>query len=256
MTVLIGRCADRGVSRSYAEFQRFAEAIGASQPQSIIPALPLAQTSAATDEEDDRLVKAAFQRWVARLTADPGVMGDEELRSFIESDFGVRSLSIMYQRWSTDAVLQYTPNSKLRRRVPPTFFFPRGPRLPDEQDDDLTLAKSSMTRLEATFFDASKAVERVSKSRRNVAVATSEVADHLVTFASTETYTPLANGIKKLAKSTKVAAELAAALATSELVMLGDTLVYQASNARSAKASRIYPLSVLDTHDEGYRIRS
>lgn len=55
-----------------------------------MPALPLAQTSAATDEEDDRLIKIAFQKWAVRLTSDPATIRDDETRSFIESDFGVR----------------------------------------------------------------------------------------------------------------------------------------------------------------------
>lgn len=55
----------------------------------IVPALPLPQTSAATDEEDDRLVKISLQRWLLRICEDPVLQRDEELRSFIESDFGV-----------------------------------------------------------------------------------------------------------------------------------------------------------------------
>jgi len=83
----------------------------------IVPALPLPQTSATTDEEgqsspdflclmvdfqvrradpiviwcatDDRLVRIAIQRWFARICDDPIIQRDEELRSFVESDFGV-----------------------------------------------------------------------------------------------------------------------------------------------------------------------
>jgi len=58
-----------------------------------VPALPISQTSAATDDEDDRLIKSAFQRWVVRLTGDPAVIRDDETRSFVESDFGVRPSS-------------------------------------------------------------------------------------------------------------------------------------------------------------------
>ena len=66
-----------------------AEALAVTNPQSIIPALPLAQTSAATDEEDDRLVKLAFQKWLARIASDEALAREEELRRFIESEFGV-----------------------------------------------------------------------------------------------------------------------------------------------------------------------
>lgn len=81
------------MSRSYTEFGNLVSALSVTCPQSIVPALPLQQTSAATDEEDDRLIKSAFQKWVVRLTSDPAVIRDEETRSFIESDFGVRPLS-------------------------------------------------------------------------------------------------------------------------------------------------------------------
>ncbi|QRV72891.1 vacuolar protein sorting-associated protein [Ceratobasidium sp. AG-Ba] len=41
----------RNISRSYVEFQRFAEQIAYCNPQTIVPALPLPQTSAPSDEE-------------------------------------------------------------------------------------------------------------------------------------------------------------------------------------------------------------
>lgn len=72
------------------------------------------------------------------------------------------------------------------------------------------MAKSAMTRLELQFNETSKVIEKVSKARRQVALAYNDVGDHLNTFATTETYTPLANGIKKLARTTKVQADLLA----------------------------------------------
>jgi hypothetical protein len=38
---------------------------------------------------DDRLVRIAIQRWFGRICDDPIIQRDEELRSFVESDFGV-----------------------------------------------------------------------------------------------------------------------------------------------------------------------
>lgn len=82
-----------------------------------MPALPLASTSAMTDEEgklavdfgfagaargsggraadtpDDRLVRVALQRWFSRVCEDAVLQKDDELRSFIESDFGVSPFS-------------------------------------------------------------------------------------------------------------------------------------------------------------------
>ena len=39
---------------------------------------------------DDRLVRIALQRWFTRVCEDPILQQDNEMRSFIESDFGVR----------------------------------------------------------------------------------------------------------------------------------------------------------------------
>lgn len=40
---------------------------------------------------DDRLVRVMLQRWLQRICEDPILLQDEELRLFVESDFGVRS---------------------------------------------------------------------------------------------------------------------------------------------------------------------
>lgn len=79
----------RSISRSYTEFAAFCEAIAVNNPQAIIPALPMSQTSAQTEEEDDRLIKANFQVWCARLTGDAMIARDDEMRNFIESEFSV-----------------------------------------------------------------------------------------------------------------------------------------------------------------------
>lgn len=80
----------RPFSRSVADFALLHGALAASRPQTIVPAVPPVQTSAATDEEEDRLVRASFQRWIDRVTRNPDLVHDDELRTFIESHFGVR----------------------------------------------------------------------------------------------------------------------------------------------------------------------
>ncbi|GAA5951248.1 hypothetical protein JCM21900_004387 [Sporobolomyces salmonicolor] len=218
----------RAISRSYAEFMAYVSALSVTCPQSIIPALPLAQTSAATDEEDDRLIKSAFQKWAIRLTSDPSVIRDEETRSFIESDFG------------------YTPRH--RKKTASAFAFSRSSRLPGEVDDPLTSAKMSMARLETAFMDTAKVVERTSKTRRATATAVNELGDQLNTFAMAEGYQPLANGFKRLARSCKVDADLLAIQSINEQVALGDILVYQSANARSAKDTLSNRDGVVEDH--------
>lgn len=67
-----------------------------------------------------------------------------------------------------------------------------------------------MSKLEHQFNETSKVIERTAKARRQAAQAYVDVGDHLNTFATTESYAPLAEGIKRLARSTKVTADLLA----------------------------------------------
>ncbi|GAA5993354.1 hypothetical protein JCM11641_000860 [Rhodosporidiobolus odoratus] len=219
--------AYRAVSRSYGEFMQFLAALSVTCPQSIVPALPLAQTSAASDEEDDRLLKAAFQKWAIRATSDPAVIRDDETRSFIESDFG------------------YTARNRKRAAG---SYFSRTSRLPGEQDDPLTSAKVSMARLETTFHDTAKTIDRVSKSRRATAGIVNELGGQLDAYAMAETYAPLANGFKRLARTMKVDADLLAVQSISEQVTFGDVFVYQSANARSAKETLSGRDAVVDEH--------
>lgn len=138
--------AYRNVSRSYVEFQQLYDALTHNNPQTIVPALPLAQTSAPTDEEDDRLVKIMLQRWFTRTCEDMILVYDEELRSFVESDFG------------------YQPTPRPKRKTSSGFSLVRR-RVPDE-DEELQRARFELTRMEGQFFDAAKALDRVSLTRK------------------------------------------------------------------------------------------
>ena len=158
----------RNVSRSYYEFQQFYDAIVHSNPQTIIPALPLAQTSAPTDEEDDRLVKIMLQRWLARICDDPILVTEEEVRSFIESDFG------------------YQPTPAPKRKTSSGFSLIRR-AVPDE-DEELQRARFELTKLETQFFDAAKAIDKLAKARKCVSVGLSmRIMSHTsVIFGSAE----------------------------------------------------------------------
>ena len=137
------------MSRSYLEFQQFYETLVHSNPQTIIPALPLAQTSAPTDEEDDRLVKIMLQRWMTRVCEDSILIQDEDLRSFIESDFG------------------YQPTPRTRRKTTSSFgLMRRG--VPDE-DEELQRARFELTKLEGQFFETAKAVDKLALTRKSKA---------------------------------------------------------------------------------------
>ncbi|KAF8913776.1 Vps5 C terminal like-domain-containing protein [Gymnopilus junonius] len=223
----------RNVSRSYLEFQQFYDSIVHSNPQTIVPALPLAQTSAPTDEEDDRLVKIMLQRWITRVCEDPILQHDEDVRSFIESDFG------------------YQPTPRPRRKTSSGFgIMRRG--VPDE-DEELQRARFELTKLEGQFFETAKAVDKLSLARKALANAHTEMGNKLVNIATTEVHPPLGNALRKLGRTWHSVADLDHAQAISECVILGDSLGYQGMNARSAKETLQMRTGVLEEYQSAVK---
>lgn len=186
-----------------------------ANPQTIIPCLPLAQTSAPTDEEDDRLVRIMLQRWLTRICLDPVLMADEDLRAFIESDFG------------------YQPTQRPRRRASSGFSL-FGKNVPDE-DEHLQRSRFELTKLETQYFDAAKAIDKLAAARRSIAQAQTEMGNRLINVAITEAHLPLGNAIRKLGRTWHSLADLSQAQAISECVVIGDTFGYQGMNSRAAK---------------------
>ena len=90
-----------------------------------------------------------LQRWTTRICADPILLCEEELRSFVESDFG------------------YQPTPRPRRRASSGFGLMRRP-VPDD-DEELQRARFELTKLEGLFFEAAKALDKVSLSRKGMA---------------------------------------------------------------------------------------
>ncbi|KDQ08900.1 hypothetical protein BOTBODRAFT_191510 [Botryobasidium botryosum FD-172 SS1] len=218
----------RNVSRSYVECQRFAEQLIYSNPQTIIPALPLPQTSAATDEEDDRLVRVMLQRWFTRICEDPILLKEEELRSFIESDFG------------------YQPTVRARRKAGSGFSLLR--RGPPDEDHDLITARFELTRLETQFFETAKAVDKLSRARRTVSAAHVEMGNKLLNAATTEANLPLAAALRKVGRTWQTLGEIDLQQASSESVIIGDSLGYQGINAKGAKETLLQRVQVLEEY--------
>lgn len=80
----------RPFSRALNEFVNLHTSLAANHPHLVLPALPIPATSAATEEEEDRLLKLSFQKWCDRITKQFDLVRDEELRNFLEADFSVR----------------------------------------------------------------------------------------------------------------------------------------------------------------------
>ncbi|KAG9055069.1 Vacuolar protein sorting-associated protein 17 [Serendipita sp. 407] len=223
----------RNVSRSYAEFQRFYEQIVYSNPQTIIPALPLAQTSAPSDDEDDRLVKVMLQRWFSRVCDDPILLTDEEVRSFVESDFG------------------YQPTPRQRRK--PASGFGLLSRRPPDEDEQLAQARFELTRLETQYIEVAKAVDKLSQSRKAMSFAHADMGNKLVDISASEIHPPLASATRKMGRSWHTLADIDAAQEISDRVVIGDSLGYQGLNARSAKETLLQRSLVLEEYQEAVK---
>ncbi|WWD22668.1 hypothetical protein CI109_107161 [Kwoniella shandongensis] len=222
----------RNMQRSYVEFVRFAEQAQLTSPQTIIPALPLPSTSAVTDEEDDRLVRIAIQRWFTRICEDPVLIKDDELRSFIESDFGYSPVpppSARRHASSTSAVpgVFSAALSKVVRRGPL------------DEDDELQSAKVAVEKLEERWGGAAAAVGNLGKARRALAVSNSDVGAKLISLSTVESDMHLAAAERKMGRTWEQLSGMMGAQAASENVTLSDSLGYQALNARSAKANAL-----------------
>jgi len=70
----------------------------------------------------------------------------------------------------------------------------------------------------------------------------------LVSIATTEAHPPLATAMRKLGRTWHSLADLDQAQATTECVVIGDSLGYQGINARSAKETLLQRTSVLEEY--------
>lgn len=187
-----------------------------------------------------------LQKWITRVCEDPILLHDEDLRSFVESDFG------------------YQPTPRPRRKTSSGFtLIRRG--VPDE-DEDLQRARFELTKLEGQFFDTAKAVDKLAIARKGeglilmqsmfrtdrippaLASAHAEMGNKLINVSTTEAHPPLANAFRKIGRTWHSIADLDQAQAISECVIVGDSLGYQGMNARSAKDTLLQRTGVLEEY--------
>ncbi|XAO22443.1 hypothetical protein I312_101214 [Cryptococcus bacillisporus CA1280] len=222
----------RNMQRSYVEFQKFAEQLSLVCPQTIIPALPLPSTSASTDDEDDRLVRIALQRWFSRVCEDPVLMREDEVRSFIESNFGYSPIPPpTVKRTQTNVLSALT---KVVRRGPL------------DEDDELSSAKIALDKLEERYGHAATCVSHVGKARRQLANSNAELGAKMVSLSTVESEPSLAGAERKIGRAWEQVSGMINAQASNENVILSDTLGHQALNARAAKDTLLQRTAVLE----------
>jgi hypothetical protein len=187
-----------------------------------------------------------LQRWLTRICEDPILLHEEEVRSFVESDFG------------------YQPTPVIRRKTSSGFsLIKRG--IPDE-DEALQRARFELTKLEGQFFDAARAIDKLSRARKGVschplaflriltiastAYGTShaDMGNKLISVATTDSHPPLGNAFRKIGRVWHTVADIDQAESIGECVILGDSLGYQGLNARSAKETLQQRTAVLEEY--------
>ncbi|CAG8464258.1 25840_t:CDS:2 [Dentiscutata erythropus] len=212
------------LERTYNEFERLYNSLAYSNPECIVPALPFSTTSYQGTEEDERRVKSAMQKWVNRVSINPILCHDEELRSFIETDFA-RSGSFRF-RFSLEV---------------------------KDDDTDLSQAKSTSLMLEVNFIDVARNVQKLAKLRKGLAICNTEFGIKSHGLGTVEKHPPLSNGLRKLGKTLQIISELQRSQAISEAAALGDFFSYYAVNAHIVKETLANRLRIITEHENAVK---
>lgn len=123
-----------------------------ANPETFVPAVPPAITSAGVGtEEDEARVKASIQRWLNVVCANEVLMRDEEMVFFVESDFGY-----------SPVVRRKQPATGVRRKYIKQFAPP-----PDDTPQ-LAEARPIVKLFYLHTMEAGQKVDRLVKHRRGM----------------------------------------------------------------------------------------
>lgn len=178
-------------------------------------------------------MRIALQRWFTRICEDPVLQHSDELRSFIESDFGYNPVAPPKPASSGTNVLSAALSKVVRRG-------------PLDDDDELASAKVTLEQLGPAWQSAATSVGGIGKARRALSVATSEVGAKMVALATDENDPLLANIERKMGRGYEQIAAMAGQAIASDNVILADSLAYQALNAKAAQEALQQRLQILD----------
>lgn len=97
-------------------------------------------------------------------------------------------------------------------------------------------ARYELTRLETQFFEAAKAIDKLSHARKALAASHAEMGNKLVSVASTEAQPQLANALRKFGRAWHTVADSELAYVSSLLLDSIDTLIFIRVSSPSEKA--------------------
>ncbi|PLW43414.1 hypothetical protein PCASD_07526 [Puccinia coronata f. sp. avenae] len=239
-TTRAGHCPN--VSRSYKEFLAFHEALVSNNPHTIVPPIPFPNTSAPSPADDDRLVASAFQQFFDRLLLNQFLRTDDELRIFLESDFGYTPQTKTKKRSITSGSgwLSKPAVGSSVRTLPSSSIQQHQGASPDTvvsivEEDELSNAKLQFRLLEDRLVDCCRSVEQLSRSRRTLSQALVDLSGRVVQFSTTESHGALAEGLRRLGQTIRAISELESNSAVGYLVTLSDGLSWCSISAKAAK---------------------
>ncbi|EGY13866.1 hypothetical protein VD0002_g8269 [Verticillium dahliae] len=205
----------RDVRRLHSEFVKLAEHLISANPDSLVPAVPPALTSAgAGTDEDENRVKALMQRWFNYVCSSDTLTRDDEMVLFVESDFGYSPM-----------VKKKQPATGVRRKILKQFAPP-----PDDTPE-LQEARPIVKLFYLGSMDAGHKVDKMVKCRRGLGLAESDFGVKLGAMNVQEPHPGLSNAYRKLGKVIQTVGDYHAAQATAQATTIGDPFQYHSTDA-------------------------
>ncbi|KAI9751139.1 MAG: hypothetical protein M4579_006191 [Chaenotheca gracillima] len=205
----------RDVRRTHSEFVKLAEYLISANPEALVPSVPPPVTAAgAGTDEDEARVKVSLQRWLTTVCGNEVLMRDEEMRFFVESDFGYSPVVKLKQ-----------PATGVRRRFVKQFAPP-----PDDTPE-LQDARPIVKLFYLGTMETGQKMDKLVKARRGLGLAESDLGVKMGSMTAQETHPGLSNAYRKLGKIIQTTGDYHAAQGTAEATTLGDPLQYHSSDA-------------------------
>ncbi|EGG09584.1 uncharacterized protein MELLADRAFT_104115 [Melampsora larici-populina 98AG31] len=259
-----GHCSN--ISRSYREFLLFYESISANNPHTIVPPIPFPNTSAPNPADDDRLVASAFQQFFDRLLQDQSLRTDDELRIFLESDFGYTPQTRSKRKLTSHpsgGFGSFNPLSS-HHKSPTSSNLPTGRALSSTnvngitgkpemivsivEEDELSNARLQFRLLEDRLGSVVSKVESLARVTRTLSSAHQDLSTKFISFSTTESHPSLSNGFKKLADGLRNLSVAETGLAIGSLVTLADGFGWCSVESKAGKEVLKNRASLLDEH--------
>ncbi|EOD45335.1 putative vacuolar protein sorting-associated protein vps17 protein [Neofusicoccum parvum UCRNP2] len=206
----------RDVRRLHSEFVKLQEHLISANPETFVPAVPPAITSAGVGtDEDEARVKASIQRWLNVVCSNEVLIRDEEMVFFVESDFGY-----------SPVVRRKQPATGVRRKYIKQFAPP-----PDDTPE-LAEARPIVKLFYLHTMEAGQKTDRLVKSRREaLGLAEGDLGVKLAQMHVQENHGGLANAYRRMGKVIQAVGDYHAAQGTAEATTIGDPLKYHSDDA-------------------------